>query len=161
MKKLILIALILLFSFGFLKTNSNSEVIFSIEKGHELKENNHTLQVIPATLKNISKDTLYFASMSCSWQDLYYMNNQDLILETDACDKNIPVILTLAPNETKTVILKLRKMSKISYDNVKLGFNFIKLKSKTDKIDMGVINKINKSNLIFSNTVSFEKPTKK
>ncbi len=156
MKRIVLIVLVFIISFGFSKLNSNNEVVFSIEKGKELKENNQLFQLIPTSLKNISKDTLYYASMSCSWQDLYYVKGNELLFNGIDCDKNSPVILALAPREIKKVTLKLRTTHKIYYDHVKLAFNFIKLKNKTDKIDTDLIYKINKSNLIYSNIVSFE-----
>jgi hypothetical protein len=155
MKRIILILLVIVLSFGFSKLNSNKEVVFSIEKGKELRENNQLFQLIPTSLKNNSKDTLYYASMSCSWEDLYYVKNELLFNGID-CDKNSPVVITLAPKEIKKVTLKLRKTHKIFYDHVKLAFNFIKLKNKTDRIDYNLISKINKSNLIYSNVVSFE-----
>jgi hypothetical protein len=156
MKRIILIILVFIISFGFSRLNSNKEVEFSIEKGKELKENAQLYYLIPTSLKNISKDTLYYASMSCSWQDLYYIQDNELFFNGIDCDKNSPIVITLAPRETKKVTLKLRKTHKIFYDHVKLAFNFIKLKSKTDKIDYNLISKINKSNLIYSNVVSFE-----
>ena len=95
------------------------------EKTIKFKSGNAKLKV---RLLNQSKHTLYYLSKTCSWQDFYCINNNSLNIEIPSCDKNILKVLVLAPNESRTVELKV-KINKNGILKFKVGLNIIENKS--------------------------------
>jgi len=77
------------------------------KKENPLKNKNETCWIIPTTLKNNTKDTLNYLSMTCSWEEFYLVDNSKLEVEQKGCDKNMPKMLTLAPGQKATVEIKL------------------------------------------------------
>jgi hypothetical protein len=90
--------------------------------------------------------------MSCSYQDFYFLYGQELFFDETDCDKNMPIIITILPKESKEVLLKLRKSPKIVYENIKIGFFLYRLDKDKD-FDFDQINL--KSNLLTSNQIDF------
>ena len=91
--------------------------------------------------------------MSCSWQDYYTVDNNKLKIEYPLCDKNIPIILKLAPSESKSVELKLlisQTMDASSID-FKVGFHLVYDQVFIDNFDFE--QKFNNS-ILWSNTIS-------
>lgn len=95
------------------------------EKIIKFKNGNAKLKV---RLSNQSKHTLYYLSKTCSWQDFYSVNNDNLNIEIPDCDKNIFKVLVLAPNESRTVELKV-KINKKEILEFKVCLNIIETKS--------------------------------
>jgi len=136
------------------QTNKNKDYQLVIEKGKIVKIETQTFWEIPATLINKTKDTLKYFSMSCSWQDFYSVDNKKLQVEPVECDRNFPITLTLAPNQSRKAIVRLlisqtMDASEISF---KIGFNLIQIKSSTDKYDFNEQRKM--KNMIWSNVIS-------
>jgi hypothetical protein len=126
---------------------------FHIEKGAFEKEHGQTYWVIPTTLTNHSNDTLKYYSMSCSWQDFYSVDNRKLQVETSICSKNMPVVLQLAPHQSKTTSLRLIIPQTLDATVIrfKIGFNLIKPQAN----DAFVSNlRKKKENVLWSNTVA-------
>jgi|SRR6476620_1161884 len=82
---------------------------------------------LKVSLTNHSKDTLFYLSKSCSWQDFYSTNNKKVKIDISECDKNVITFLTLAPNEKKVVDLKLKTDGRFS-GKIKIGINIIQSK---------------------------------
>jgi hypothetical protein len=56
---------------------------------------------LSATLSNNTKDTLKFLTMSCMWDIIYSTNNSNIEMAgAIACDKNIPILITVPPLKT-------------------------------------------------------------
>lgn len=108
--------------------------------------------LIECTFKNNSKDTINYMSMSCSWTDFYSVNKKELEIERYLCNKNNPIILTLAPGEYANVILKIsyrKGFKKTNGIHFRIGQNIIKSKS-TDNYEI----KLGTHNIIWSNSIS-------
>ncbi len=55
---------------------------------------------VKISLVNKTDSTLHFWVMSCSWQDNWVLNSNDIMFYRSNCLKNIRTIKKLAPNET-------------------------------------------------------------
>ena len=136
----------------FFSCKKDEDISFNISNIKETTIENQKFQLIRTKLTNHTKDTIEYYGMSCSNQDFYFLNNNELFMNFD-CNKNIPIIIKLLPKESNEVILKLRKSRKIYYSDVKIGF-FLYRVNKNKEFDFKQIN--SKSNLIMSNSISFE-----
>ncbi len=135
-----------------LSCKKSDDVTFTISNVKEIDFEGRKFQLIKTNLTNNTKNTLQYYSMSCSYQDFYFLYGQELFFDDTDCDKNMPIIITLLPNESKEVQLKLRKSPKIVYGNIKIGFFLYKVDKEKSYDD----NQINlKKNLIVSNPISF------
>ena len=84
---------------------------------------------VKISLVNKTDSTLRFWVMSCSWQDNWVFNSNDIIFYRDNCLKNIMKVKELAPNGilTYTGVLAVRtnQISK-RLKNLRLGFIFVR-----------------------------------
>lgn len=135
-----------------LSCKKSDDVTFTISNVKEIDFERRKFQLINTKLTNNTNDTLQYYSMSCSYYDFYFLYGQELFFDETDCDKNIPIIITLLPNESKEVRLKLRKSPKIVYGNIKIGFFLYKVNKDKD-FDSDQINL--KSNLLTSNQIDF------
>jgi hypothetical protein len=121
-----------------------------------IKENKQRFLITPTTLTNNTKDTLKYYSMSCSWQDFYSVDSKELQVDGQDCDKNIPIILTLAPGESKTVEIRLLMDQTIYASEIKfkIGFNLMKVSSTQKEFDFDFNEQQKKKNIIWSNIIS-------
>jgi hypothetical protein len=87
------------------------------------RESVHFLKV-PVKLTNNSPVILEYMSMSCGWDEIYCTNNENILHQDLPCDKNVPVILNLAPQQSKTVWLTLY-LTKRQIKNNKLRVGMI------------------------------------
>jgi hypothetical protein len=94
--------------------------------------------------------------MSCSWQDFYSVDSKELQVDGQDCDKNIPIILTLAPGESKTVEIRLLMDQTIYASEIKfkIGFNLMKVSSTQKEFDFDFNEQQKKKNIIWSNIIS-------
>ena len=115
------------------KSSESKDFSVSIDKAIGKISENEQILTIPTYLKNESNDTLYYLSMSCSWQDYYLINDSKFQIVVSECDKNIPIIIRIAPHQSRKVNLELRSTFGVNnIDNLKIGYNFIYAKSKED-----------------------------
>jgi hypothetical protein len=128
----------------------------TIQKGKVLKQDKTTYWVIPTILANNSKDTLKYFSMSCSWQDFYFVDNRKLQIEPSLCDKNVPVIFTLAPGQKKADEIRLIISQTMDAPEImfKIGFNLMKVDKGQTLFDYDYKEEQKKKNLIWSNVIS-------
>ena len=120
-------------------------------------ENEQKVLIIPITFTNNTKNLLKYYSMSCSWEDFYSVDNKELQVNRQDCDKNIPIILTLTPGESKIVEIKLL-MSKIidtSEIKFKIGFNLMKVSSSKKEFDF--YEHLKKKNIIWSKEINLSR----
>jgi hypothetical protein len=124
-----------------------------VEKIGTVNDKGKTFLVVMTTLTNHSEDTLKYNSDSCSWQDYYSVNETNLQVETALCDKYIPIVLTLAPGQSRQVELRLlsKRRTTVSQMKFKVGFHLLLDRVYTD--DNEVSEEFRK-NVIWSNEIS-------
>lgn len=139
----------------FSQTEKKENYTLTIKKGKVIKENKQRFLITPATLTNNTKDTLKYYSMSCSWQDFYSVDSKELQVDGQDCDKNIPIILTLAPGESKTVEIRLLMDQTIYASEIKfkIGFDLMKVSSTQKEFDFDFNEQQKKKNIIWSNII--------
>ena len=148
--KLIYILIVLIIT--SLSCKKSDDVTFTISNEKEIDSEGRKFQLINTKLTNNTKDTLKYWRMSCSYEEFYFLYNNELFFKEQDCDKNIPIIDTLLPNRSKEVQLYLRKSNKINYSNIKIGFFLYRVKKDKD-FDRKQINL--KSHLLTSNQIDF------
>ncbi len=137
------------------------DYVVSIKKGKLKTVDNEAFLEVPVSLTNNTKDTLYYLTMTCSWQDFYYIDNERLKGEEVPCDKNIFDLLKLAPGKTNTVALKLFYKNPTDSDPVtfKIGHNIVKVDDEFKRVkSYRELRK--KKNIIWSNAVTFKNKSK-
>ncbi len=149
--KIILIVLAI-FPVSNIFAQSISDLKLIAENSEVIKENGQTYYVINLLLDNKSKSKIKYFSWSCSWQWLYFTNNENIKVKTPMCDKNIPIIITILPGKS------IRKKIKLFFDKkstqrerIKIGFHYIDANNKTmyDFLDRNV----DVDNIIWSNEI--------
>lgn len=156
MTRIILTVAVLLFHcLTFSQTAKKENYTLTILKGKIVKEDKQTFSIIPATLTNNTKDTLRYYSMSCSWQSFYSVDSNKLQVEAKNCDKNIPIILTLAPGKSRTVEIRLLLSQRIDPSEIKfkIGFNFMKVSGNQKEFNFDFEEQQKKKNIIWSNII--------
>lgn len=157
MTRIILTIAVLLFNcLTFSQTAKKENYVLTIIKGKVIKENKQRFLITPTTLKNNTKGTLKYYSMSCSWQSFYSVDSNKLQVEGQDCDKNIPTILTLEPGQSKTVEIRLLINPTIDASEIKfkIGFNLLKVSSTQKEFDFDFNQLQKKKNIIWSNIIS-------
>jgi hypothetical protein len=104
-------------------------------------------------IHNYSDDTLKYGSMSCSWMDFYRVDNPSIKMASYACDKNIPVEISIPPHSSINKFLPVIYDSKqaTGYRKFRIGVNINK--NIGDFFDMGLEDDLYKYNLVWSNEV--------
>ena len=153
MKKLLTILVVATIAISTLGQVDTSKYVLTIKQGKYEKVNNQTYLLVPTTLTNNTNDTLKYLSMSCSWQEFYYVDNDKMSVEQIICTKNGQIMLTLLPHksvekEIKLVIEQTISTSKLKF---KIGFSLLKVKNNLP-YDFNEQEK--KKNIIWSNTIA-------
>lgn len=155
MRKFLLPFLLLAGFYGNAQTD-NSLYKLSIKKGKFVKTDSIRYLEVPVTLTNTAKDTLFYLSNSCSWQDFYSVHSSPEILKVEEvpCDKNIPGRLVLAPGKSETVQLKLFVADGSTAKSVTytIGHNLIILPGDDSGLDWRKYRKV--ENIVWSNEVT-------
>ena len=140
----------------FSQATKEAYYTLTIIKGKVIKENEQTIWVIPTTLTNNTKDTLRYFSMSCSWQELYSVDNNKLRVEIADCDKNIPTILILAPGQSRTLETRvlISQILDTSVTKFKIGFNLMKVWGTQKASFSDFKEELKKGKVIWSNIIS-------
>lgn len=150
------ITVLLLNCFTFSQTAKKENYTLIIIKGKVIKEKKQRFLITPTTLTNNTNDTLKYYSMSCSWQEFYLVDSKELQVDGQECDKNIPIILTLAPGESKTVEIRLLMNQTIDTSEIKfkIGFNMMKVSNTQKEFNFDFNEQQKKENIIWSNIIS-------
>lgn len=157
MKKVATLLLLLLVAFF---SQTNAQVIntnaykFTIKKARVFKQGSGVVWVVSTTFTNLSKDTLKYFNMNCSWQDMYVLNNKNLNILANLCDKNTPVILKLAPNRSSTVELKLlvNEEANGSPQSFRLGVNLVP--ATKPRLEFSPKEFLYRQNIVWSNEIT-------
>jgi hypothetical protein len=142
---------------GFLSFKSPTKnYLLTIKWGMVTVDKDKTIWVIPTTLTNNTDDTLKYYSMSCSWRELYLVNNSNLQVQPVICQYNAPIILTLAPGQKTTVSVNLlvnNRTDNTSEVQFKIGFNLIKTADTKWPIQYIYETIKKRKNVIWSNSI--------
>lgn len=157
MMRKFLIPFLLLIGFYANAQTDNSFYKLSIKKGKFVKADSISYLEVPVTLTNTAKDTLFYLSNSCSWQDFYSVQSSPEILKVEEvpCEKNGPVRMALPPGQSQTVQLKLfvadgSKAKSVTYT---IGHNLILLPEVDSWLkEWSLIRKV--ENIVWSNEVT-------
>lgn len=157
MKKILFILLFVICSTTVsAQDNSGNIPVLSITKGKVLEKDGDVFWEIPVTLTNTAKDTLHYASMSCSWPNFYTVNSKKLFNPGVGCDKNFPIAISLPPSQSNTVILMLTDKRKNSTKPLKfkIGFDLFILKNKDSALDLFFRDNNSENNILWSNEIN-------
>ena len=135
----------------FVKTEDYKLII---QKGRIIKKGSQTFWVIPTTFTNLSKDSLKYFSMACSWQDSYLVDNKKLNIMNNICDKNFPVILKLAPNKSNTVELMLMIDNPMDASRISFKIGLILIPVTKPRLEFSPKEFLEKKNVIWSNMIT-------
>lgn len=136
---------------------SGKDYPLTIKPGKIIKDKVDSFIEVPVTLTNKTSQKLAYGSMSCSWQDFYTVDGKDLFVEGTDCDKNMPIILELAPLQSKTVLLRLqiKNTSGKNAATFKIGFNLITLLDDKQGEEF-IMGGDFKENIIWSNQITMK-----
>ena len=130
----------------------NDDYSFLIQKGSVVK-GGQNIWTIPTTLTNVSKDTLKYFSLRCSWEDFYFVDNEKLHVLKSICEKNNPFVLKLAPGQhiTRDIKLLITPTMDTTIVPFKVGFNLMRANKPTSEFKIKEV--FFKENVIWSNGI--------
>ena len=151
----LLFALLLIITVAF-KPAVPKPYTLTAEKGKYIKFGAARYLIVPVTLTNNTNDTLKYAGMSCSREDLYRIDSKSLAFVGTECDKNVPVLLKLNPHSSTQTQLKLKisaDPSSFAEMKYRIGFNLLVVHK--DESVFGLIES-KKKNIIWSDVVAMD-----
>ena len=156
MKKLLTILIAATITVAAFGQADTSKYALTIKQGKYKKTDTQTYLMVPTTLTNNTNDTLKYLSMSCSWQEFYYVDNDKMSVDQVTCSGNDMIILTLAPhksvgNEVKLVVGQITDTSKIKF---KIGINLLKATKNENNVWNEYKGQQETKNIIWSNTIT-------
>lgn len=99
---------------------------------------------VQLTIRNTSEKPVFIWLMSCSWEDNFLINNSYIYIKGHACDKNVPEIVELKPNESKSYTTTLIKSIKFDYAPEHTVYG---KQVETTKMGLIIVNDVNKEDL--------------
>jgi hypothetical protein len=107
------------------------KIVFSAKLEKAGNDDNPNYLLIETSLMNGTLDTLKFISMSCSWEDLYALDTEQLYIPGKACDGNYPIIKKIPPGTSEIKEIKVLPPVDFKSTNLefRIGFNLVELKS--------------------------------
>jgi hypothetical protein len=117
----------------------------------------YTIFHIPVKLTNSTKAPLKYITMTCSWYDIFHLNNKHFEIYGWACDSNYPIVAIVFPNKSTTfVLLIIKRKISASIETLKVGMNiFIDNAGNRNLFPLPVEKK---DNVIWSNEVKVFQP---
>ncbi len=110
---------------------------------------------VPVKLLNLSKDTLWYLSMTCSWGESFSIDNKDLSILSWPCESNFSIEKFILPHKSMTYSVPVAVMNRdIRDDKFRIGMNLLIVTKKNMDFTWGLILSDYKTkNLIWSNEV--------
>lgn len=109
-------------------------------------------------IHNNSNDTLQYASMSCSWLEMYMTNNVDFKVTEQMCFKNVPEVKVIPPKQSSVVEIPIiTDVKTVLPQKIKIGLNLQKCTGDdlwNAIVLLDLILKPKASNTIWSNEVT-------
>lgn len=133
-----------------LKIKRDTFIYKLMPNGYQPKQIKEDYAVIQVTFTNNSDDTLKYIGMSCSWWDIYKIDNSQMAIlqPDDGCFKNGPTVIAIAPKTSSAVNLTIlfpKQLSKAT--NFRIGM----ILQKYTKGHGLYLNKFQSNNTIWSN----------
>jgi len=88
----------------------------------------HSYVTIKVALSNISKDTLKYLNMTCSWKEAFTTSNKAIKIAGWSCDSNFPTVYAIPPGVSKTFTITLEIPKEQLMNNFRVGFYLIKFR---------------------------------
>ena len=156
MKKLLMILFAVALTVSAFGQADTSKYVLTIKQGKYKKVGTQIFLLVPTTLANNSNDTLKYLSMSCSWQEFYYVDNAKMSVDQVNCSGNDMIILTLAPHksvdtEVRLVVGQITDTYKIKF---KIGINLLKATKNVNNVWNEYKGQQETKNIIWSNAVT-------
>ncbi|SDX62371.1 hypothetical protein [Hymenobacter psychrophilus] len=143
-------------------TTSSEPLTISVELADGPMERPRYGVAIKATLTNNTADTLRYGTLSCSWQDTYILDTEELRIQGTSCDKNIPKLAAIPPRGKEKKIMVLvtdRSVEKSPAIRFRVGFHWLNASNyqeafeKIEQLQNTGIK--NTENIVWSNPVEF------
>lgn len=154
MKNLYSLIILLIFGTAVAQTDSPKYTLTAGKPDIKKKSGQRWLQV-PVTLTNTTKDTLKYATMTCSWQDFYAVDNPSVKIEDAVCDKNINYMIALPPNQSKTVSLRLYNTNQPENQTITFSIGHRLVPLDTLKLGKVVRDEMHKTNPVWTQPITF------
>ena len=150
MKQFYIVAFFVVFFVSCTKKSQCNLIINTIDI-YKIDNGNYR---IPVTLVNKSKDSLRYLSWACSWTEQYHIQSKKFKIKQNVCFTNCPMILIIAPHQSKTVEIELidNNPKRKSHDKIKIGFNFIETEIKNVNNEQ-LAEELKKENILWSKLI--------
>jgi len=114
----------------------NLNQIHSIkEVGARYDNKKYNYVMINVLLSNISKDTLKYLNMTCSWNEAFTTSNKAIKIAGWSCDSNFPTVYAIPPGVSKTFTITLEIPKEQQTNNFRVGFYLIKFRGYSAFLD--------------------------
>jgi len=119
-----------------------------------IKKKAYSMFRVSVKLLNNTKDTLKYISMSCSWNELFHLNDKNFYIFGWPCDTNFPIIRIILPYKTAAFSLPIvKEKGSADADKLRVCMNLL----ISDKHNEHLVLSIDKTGvLIWSNEVKFQ-----
>jgi len=112
----------------------------------------YTIFHIPVKLINSTKAPLKYITMTCSWDDLFHLDNKHFKIPIVPCESNFPAVKTLFPNKSSIFILPIIKERRfVGGEILKIGMNLFIDNKQNEALFPLPVNKLD--NVIWSNEI--------
>ncbi len=141
------------------ETQYTGSILFTAEPAVFVPDSLHRY-FIKTTLQNVGKDTIYYATMSCSY-DEYFTNNSDYFSNTRIwdCFANGPMVTKIPPkgklDQNIVLIPKSKNYDSFKNSKLKIGMYFLNRKEYWNTF-FDPDNIKNKGRLIWSNEIDLK-----
>jgi len=98
----------------------------SIGRPHDtvIFKKTYLVYYIPVKFSNNTNSPLNYITMTCSWDELFHLNNKHFKILIRPCESNYPYTEILLPHKTSTFYLPIiRERKSIGTETLKIGMN--------------------------------------
>ena len=140
----------------FSQSVKNDDYSFRIQKGTRVRRGSNNIWTIPATLTNLSKDTLKYFSAVCAWPEFYFVDNEKIAMLKPVCEQYSKLVLKLAPGRSTTsnISLLVTPTFDTSFLTFKIGFNLIRANKPISQFNLKEV--LIEENLTWSNAIKIQ-----
>ena len=114
-------------------------------------EKKYLVSYIKVKLSNNSAKALKYITYSCSWDELFHVDNKAIKVCMQPCDKNVPIIESLEAHKSTEFILPVTIESKTSNLWFKVGMNLFLANDSSKGTFLLPVENLN--NVIWSNQI--------
>lgn len=113
---------------------------------------------VTATLFNPTKDTIHFASMSCSYSDYFLTDKSAYSIQVNLCERNFPIVLSIPPGDSmnRTLLLKPWNLAVLKNVQSRIGM-YLQILKKKEFINFEQYRKRKNAPVIWSDPIDFSR----